>query len=317
MGHSSTAVRISLFYAASFLCFGIQLPFLPVWLAARGLDGGAIAFVLAVPVVLRVTTVSLLGALADRVGDRRLVLILYSAATTVGALALTVAEGLGAIVAATALMALFWNGILPISDALGTAAARAGEGVYGRMRVWGSIAFVATNIGAGAIVGRAGAEVVPALLVAACCVQLAAAFGLGRARDRDAMPQRGEPIGRAMAAVIADRRLMAFLVGVALLQAAHAMLYGFSSLHWQGLGFSGEAVGILWATGVIGEIVLFTASGVVLARVGARTLLLVGGIGSVVRWLLFPLPGASMPLWVALQSLHAASFGDFPYFASA
>ena len=40
------AWRLALFYAALFVALGVQLPFLPVWLAAKGLDAdmiGAIA----------------------------------------------------------------------------------------------------------------------------------------------------------------------------------------------------------------------------------------------------------------------------------
>ena len=32
------ATRLALFYAAAFVIHGIQLPFFPVWLKARGLD---------------------------------------------------------------------------------------------------------------------------------------------------------------------------------------------------------------------------------------------------------------------------------------
>ena len=48
------AWRLAAFYAALFVALGVQLPFLPVWLAAKGLDVQDIGLVLAIPSVVRV-----------------------------------------------------------------------------------------------------------------------------------------------------------------------------------------------------------------------------------------------------------------------
>jgi len=41
--------RLSLVYAATFFEMGVQIPFLPVWLGARGLPDDQIAIILAAP----------------------------------------------------------------------------------------------------------------------------------------------------------------------------------------------------------------------------------------------------------------------------
>lgn len=302
---SSTSQRISAFYAASFVPYGIQLPFFPLVLAARGLDETAIAIVVAVPMVLRVSVASLLGVLADRIGDRRRAVMLYSAATLLGALALVPAGSFWTLLLATVAMTLPWTGILPVSDALATSVARRGEGVYGAMRVWGSIGFVVTNLAAGAVAARGGAEAVLIFLLIGFAGQLVASLLLPSA---PADTPRRTGARAAFVGLMRDRRLMAILAGAALLQASHAMLYGFASLYWASLGFSGGTIGALWAVGVLGEILLFTFSAPVLARVGAHGLLAAGVGGAIVRWSLFPmLDGAAGP-WFALQLLHAATF---------
>ena len=48
------ALRLGAFYFAHFTVLGIQMPFLPIWLAAKGLDANAIGIVLAAPFVVRV-----------------------------------------------------------------------------------------------------------------------------------------------------------------------------------------------------------------------------------------------------------------------
>jgi len=308
MTSSSTFIRISAFFAASFVPFGIQLPFFPVFLASRGLDETAIAVVVAVPMVLRVTTASALGTFADRIGDRRRVLLLYALATLFGGLLLVPAHSFVTLICATAVMSLPWNGILPVSDAMATSVARRGEGVYGRMRVWGSIGFVTTNLVAGVVVARGGAEAVFLFMLAGLAVQVLVALALPRERVEPHATRRREPIWAALREVAADRRLMAILMGGACLQASHAMVYGFGSLYWAGLGFSGSQIGLFWAMGVFAEIALFVYSGVALRRIGARGLMIAGVVGGVVRWSLFPLVGTAFPIWLVLQCLHAATF---------
>lgn len=311
MKSSSTPFLISTFYAASFVPIGVHLPFYPVLLAARGQDAAAIAVITTLPIVLRVTTASALGAFADRIGDRRLALIAYCAATLAGALLVGAVGGFWGLLVATLVMSAPWNGILPVSDALATGAVRRGEAAYGRMRVWGSIAFVVANLMAGWVATRHGAYGIWLFLVVGMGLQFAAAFLLPR--DRAEKPETetgvaGPSMLGAMRELAGDRVLMAVLIGVALMQGSHAMLYGFSSIHWASLGFSGDEIGALWALGVIGEIALFAASGKVLSHVSPRMLVAIGGIGGTVRWTLFPLLDGTFWPWIFLQALHAASF---------
>ena len=63
---SSFTWRLAAFYAALFVALGVQLPFLPLWLAAKGLDAGAIGVALALPMVVRVFAIPLATRRADR-----------------------------------------------------------------------------------------------------------------------------------------------------------------------------------------------------------------------------------------------------------
>ncbi len=70
----------------------------------------------------------------------------------------------------------------------------------------------------------------------------------------------------------------------------------------------GPAIGALWALGVLAEIALFAVSGRMTAAVGAIGMIVLGGLGGVVRWtaMAFDPPAAAI---VPLQCLHALSFG--------
>jgi PPP family 3-phenylpropionic acid transporter len=155
----STGARISTLFVTSLTTYGVQVPFFPVLLADRGLGEKEIAVVVAAPMLLRVTTVSALGAHADRVGDRRRVLVAYTGLALLGCLCLAPAHGFPVLLTATIAMALFANACLPVIDAAATSATRRGEAVYGRMRAWGSAAYILANLGAGWAIGLWGAGV--------------------------------------------------------------------------------------------------------------------------------------------------------------
>src|SRR5262249_8055562 len=107
-----------------------------------------------------------------------------------------------------------------------------------------------------------------------------------------------------------SRRLPVFLAvtgAASLVQASHAVYYGFSTLEWSA-SLDGTAIGALWALGVVAEIVLFAVSGRLPRSIGPLTLLAWGAGGGVLRWGAMALdpPLALLPL---LQCLHALSFG--------
>jgi PPP family 3-phenylpropionic acid transporter len=98
------------------------------------------------------------------------------------------------------------------------------------------------------------------------------------------------------------------LAAAALVQASHAMYYGFSTLDWRGAGLSGPYIGMLWALGVAAEIALFAVSGRLPPAIGPTLLLIIGALGAVVRWSIMALQPPQI-LLPALQCLHALSFG--------
>src|SRR5918996_1025886 len=51
-----------------------------------------------------------------------------------------------------------------------------------------------------------------------------------------------------------------FVFAAGLIQVSHALYYGFASLHWRAAGHSGTVVGLLWAEGVIAEILLLACA---------------------------------------------------------
>src|SRR5476651_1485690 len=78
------SLRLAVFYGCLFIIMGIQLPFFPLWLKARGLDPQAIGFVLATPIVVRIFAVPVINRVIDRSGNIRSGLIATSIASAFG-----------------------------------------------------------------------------------------------------------------------------------------------------------------------------------------------------------------------------------------
>ncbi|HVB15637.1 MAG TPA: MFS transporter [Stellaceae bacterium] len=304
------AARLGVFYAASFLVVGIQLPFWPVWLAGRGLAPTQIAAVFAAMIWAKVIATPAIGAATDRFGRHRAAMIALAALACAAYLALWPAGGLWLLLALNLVAGVAQSALMPLGDSITLAAVRNQGLDYGRVRVWGSVSFVVAAVGSGALLardppaGRAGNEVLllvlaaSTLLVAACVAVPSAARPAGMIRARWA----------ALGRLAADRRFWLFVASASALQASHQLYYGFGTLYWRQLGFSDTVIGALWAEGVVAEIVLFWYSAPLVARFGPLGLMGLGGAAGIVRWSLMGIvPGLAAT--AALQLLHALTFG--------
>ena len=146
--------RLALFYAALFSMLGVQLPFLPIWLAARGLDARAIGIVLALPMVVRVFAIPLAARVADRRDALRAVIIIAAAAAVAGYVALAMTDGVIAIMVVFTLASVAYTPVTLLVDAYALRGlARFGR-AYGPVRLWGSAAFIVASSGAGFLLDR-------------------------------------------------------------------------------------------------------------------------------------------------------------------
>lgn len=308
--------RISLLYSAIFFHVGLYLPYFPLWLKARGLSATQISIILSLPLIVRVLTSGQITSYADRAGDRANVMIALYVATALATLAYLFVDvaggGFWPIFAVTALYAVFFNPLVPVLDSLTLSGVRRFGVDYGRIRLWGSLVFILANLGGGLVLAGSDVEAVLFVLVASVIAGAALSPLLPRiGRPRNATTQTGLADATTWK-LLADRRFLLVMLAGGILQASHALVYGFGSIYWQSLGYSGTAIGVLWAIGVIAETVLFRYSRSVLSRTGAVGLIVIGGIGAVVRWTAMPLEmpaGLDLAGFFVLQTLHGLSFG--------
>lgn len=302
---SGFATRLAAFYAALFALTGVHLPFFPVWLKAKGLDPALIGVLLALPMVARVVAVPLATRAADRRDAVRATLVTASVASLAGYALLGLAEGAASVVIAYALVSLVFTPVMPLAETYALRGLAARGRAYGPVRLWGSAAFIVGTFAAGFF-----ADVLPArnliwLIIAASAGLAIAAAALA---PLSIAPYEAPRPHAAPRSLLRDPAFIAVVTAASLIQASHAVYYGFSALDWRADRFGGATIAALWALGVIAEIVLFAVQGRLPLFFQPTVLLIVGGIGAAIRWAAMAVdpPGAVLPV---LQVLHALSFG--------
>ena len=173
---------------------------------------------------------------------------------------------------------------------------------YGRLRLWGSIGFIAMVLFAGELFQRKGIELYP--VVGAVILILLALLTF---RLHEPKMERRKMVKGELLLVLFNPDVRWFLLSGFFMIFAHAALYVFYSLYLADLGYDKFQIGLFWALGVAAEVIFFYFQSKVLSRLDAEVILQIAfGIG-VFRFILI----AFSPLtWVLIlaQLMHAGTF---------
>lgn len=299
---SRFALRLALFYGASFSIIGTYLPFFTVWLNAIGIEAFWIGVIVAVPSITRFTVLPFVTATAERRHALRASLIITALATAVGFSCLGELRGPLAVLIVFAVTACAWTPMIPLTDGYALkAVARYGLD-YGPLRLWGSAAFVVGALVSGQLTGVIASDQLIWAIAGSAWLGAVASFLLARIDGPDGAshaPARRVDLLRRPAFVIV-------ITVAALIQGSHAAYYTFASIVWRGLGYGGTTIATLWVLGVVAEIVVFALSPRL--TLSPASIMLLGGISAAARWLIM---ANDPPIGVlaVVQLLHGFSYG--------
>lgn len=230
--HSTRWLALS--YFTYFFSYGIFLPFWSVWLSGLGLTPETIGMLLGAGLVSR-----FLGSLliAPRVSDpSRLIssLRILALLTLLFALAFWIGHQVVWLMVIIVGFNLFFSPLVPLTDALANTWQKQITMDYGRVRLWGSIAFVIGSALTGKLVSLYDYRMILVMLSVGIASML-----LGMLLKPSVQPQgesRQQEAAGLSAWVTLVRQSWRFLACVCLLQGAHAAYYGFSAIYWQEAG---------------------------------------------------------------------------------
>jgi PPP family 3-phenylpropionic acid transporter len=173
---------------------------------------------------------------------------------------------------------------------------------YGRLRLWGSIGFIAMVLFAGELFQRKGIELY-SIVGAVILIFLA----LVTFRLHEPKVERRKMVKGELLSVLLNPDVRWFLLSGFFMIFAHAALYVFYSMYLADLGYDKFQIGLFWALGVAAEVIFFYFQSKVLSRLDAEVVLQMAfGIG-VFRFILIAFFPVTWVLIIA-QLMHAGTF---------
>ncbi len=298
--------RLASFYLFYFGALGALVPFWGLYLQDLGLSAAAIGSLMAILMGTKVVAPNLWGWIADRTGQRMPIVRLASLLSVLAFAGVFWAQGFWGIAAVMLVFSFFWNASLPQVESvtfnhLGSQVQR-----YARVRLWGSVGFIATVGLTGLQVERLGTATIPyTVLVLYVGIWLSALV----VPDRGHAAEAGD--APSLWGLLRRREIAFFLVACMLMQMSHGVYYAFYSIYLKAAGYQSTSVGALWAFGVVVEVLVFIRMHWLLERFGARRVLIASLLIATVRWSLIGLFVDLLAVQILAQAMHAASFGSF------
>ena len=310
--NASPAVRSTLLACLYFAGFGCLIPFLPLWLSeVHGFSGAEIGVVLAIAGFSRALAGPLTAAWADGRSDRRAPLFMFTILLTVGFAVLYFLESFVAVFAVILVLDIAYWGLLPVVETALLRLTRTGKPSYGVARGLASAAFVIGTTVVGVLNDWTGNfwPIWGFMLIIS-----AAMIGGSAWMPKEPVLARAEiaqPFGERLSSglgMLRNPSFTLFIFAAGLIQASAGFLYTSGSLVWsKQQGMSSSEISMLWNVGTLAEVGFLIFLGNWSARFRPETLIVIGGIGAVIRWTAL----AALPpfaVLIPLQLLHSLSF---------
>jgi PPP family 3-phenylpropionic acid transporter len=298
--------RLACVYAAYFAVLGAMVPYWSLYLHARDFNPAQIGILLAIPTLTKIIVPNLWGYIADKSGQYKSIIVLGALGALLAFSGIYWAQSFAAIIVVMTLYSAFWNAILPQFEALTLhSLARQPQG-YSRIRLWGSLGFIALVLGLGWLFDHLSVLNLPIILTILIVILCVVCLGLPRLELH-----RTVVASHTLKSVMALSQVRRFFLATLLYQASHGIYYGFYSIYLHQHGYSASVIGALWTLGVAAEIILFWWIPNVLPRLNlARTAQLCMAVAAL-RWTLIGFTVDYWPCLILLQLLHAVTFGLF------
>ena len=310
-GTGPTRGALFAFSSVSFAYFayaGLFGTYAPLWFQRLGFSTLAIGALASMQSGTRIFSPYVWGWLADHTGRRTQLLRIAVGCALVSALGFFVPGPYGWVASVTVALFVCTAGVVPINEAalahLVSRGATLDATRYGRVRVWGSVGFIAAVTGSGVLLETWGVRSFPWLVLALLVLLMSAALRLPDVMEA----AHSEEAAPGALAVLRQPMVAWFFAGVFFTVLAHTSLYAFFSLYLVSLGYSKAAVGLIWAMGVAVEVLWFWFQGRWLAWLTPHAWLLLAAAVSAGRFALVAGFGALTWVLALTQCTHALTF---------
>lgn len=300
-----TAFRLASYGAGYFFASGAFMSYWPVWLRNRGISDAEIGTLFMSRQLVSVAATLAIGFLAHRLGNLRGMLVALSAAAIIMMGAYQASYTFLALLLVGLIWGAVWAPTMALYDGVLVNEARARGLIYGRLRLWGSVAFILGTMLCGVAVQELGPPWVLYVGLAGILCLVPSAIALPTAESQPIGVARHAPFG--LFELFRSRPFLLFMIAAGMCQSSHAVLYSFGTLTWRGAGIDDVTISLLWGEGVAVEILMMLLSGWLIRRIGITGMIGAGLACGLVRWTGLAFTNDLVAL-VFLQALHAGTF---------
>lgn len=291
-------------YFLYFGVMGIFLPYFNLYCYHIDFSGFQIGVLSAIRSVALILTPLIWGAMADRFRIRRPIYIICSFISTGIWTFYLYTTDFWAMLVITVFYGIFYSPIISFLEAFTMDVLGAKKKSYGRIRGWGSIAFIVTVIVLGRIIDLYSIKIILLLILFGSLAQSLISIKIP---DIQIKKQTAFTL---KAKVLLKRRVVIFLFCAFLMLVSHGTYYGFYSIHLENLGYGKTFIGISWALASIAEIIVMIKSDVIFKRFSIDNVLVFSFMVAALRWI--ALSYAISPVFILfLQIFHAVTYGTF------
>ena len=291
-------------YFLYFGVMGIFLPYFNLYCYHIDFTGFQIGVLSAIRSVALILTPLIWGAMADRFRIRRPIFILCSfVSTTIWAFYLYTTD-FWAMLIITVFYGIFYSPIISFLEAFTMDVLGTRKKSYGRVRGWGSIAFIITVIVLGKIIDLYSIEIILILIFFGSLAQ-----ALISIKIPDIQIKKQTSFSSNTKALL-KRRVVVFLFCAFLMLVSHGTYYGFYSIHLENLGYDKTFIGISWALASIAEIIVMIKSDSLFKHFSIDNVLFFSFMVAVFRWLGLSFVTSAAGI-LFLQLFHAMTYAMF------
>lgn len=300
--------RLSSFYFSYYFFVGLFVPYWGIYLTSLSFSALQIGALLSLFQISRIFAPNFLGWIADRSGEYIKWIKISSFFGFILFIGIFWANSFLSIFLIMMAMSIFTSSTLPLAESLTLAHLKANkaDSKYSHIRLWGSIGFIVAAILLGILIDSIGEKSLIYALLLTQLVIFLLAFILPT-KKVIFLPKKK----RSIWPILKKREVVVLLLSCALMVSSHGLLYNFYSIFLEQQGYSGTTIGLLWAVGVIFEIIIFLLMPRILNKFTLKAVLLISLGFAVIRFFLIGAYVDSMILLFIAQVMHAATFGSF------
>jgi len=315
----SLFTRLSSSYFFYFAILGLISPYLSVFLDGKGFTSLELGEIFAILTATKIIAPSLWAILADKTGQQLLIIRLGAVFALLSFTLLFWLDNYWAISLCLALFSLFWTAILPQLEVLTLNSVRRSSKIYARIRLWGSLGFIALAIFAGQVLTFyqehdlstvTQSSFTNAFVVMGSMVLLILLFSTLSLKSRHVISTTKKQVLSIKDKLLELKFIIFFIAGI-FLQISFGPYYGFFALFLRDLQYPGFAVGLFISLGVLAEIVVFIFASSFFKHFSLKILLIFSLAVTALRWFLVALYADSTWMLAFTQLIHAASFALF------